>query len=551
MLKSTRSGSSCIEGRYSAERACARRSVSTSRTSRAPVPYGRKSPLCGSSTMESARSMPAIRRRPSTVSRKNPPYAPSTWNQSRSRAASSRERREIVDRARVGRAGVARDEEGRAARGAIRRNRLRERGHAHAVGVVGRDLADVAGRESGEHRRLLQRVVRLVGGVEDPGEEVLRQPVPPRGDERGEGGERAAARQDAAGPARQAGEVREPADDVRLDLRQPRRGGEHADVAVDGVGDQVRDRRVRQSAARDVGEVSGPGRVEALRDDALEQQVEQLLGRAARLRHRLGERARERGAALRVVRGLVGQRGDVRHDALASRRRSGRAARPGRARGCGLRSSRRGRSEVRDAVFAPGREGNPRRQRHFEKGRQREHLRLVHRPQLREPRSRFGGRAQRNLRVRQRLAQPNELGAAAGDPDPERSACGRARAPCRPRRGAPSRTSGAPGAGTPCPRPRAGARSRRAPRSSRRPRTGCRAASGRRRAPGRRRGSRAAPRPTSPSPAAARRARRRRLRRCAGAGSRGPSAEIRRARRAARSPPRAARRPATARAGNR
>ena len=48
-------------------------SVSSERTSRQPVPNGRNRPLWASSTIESARSMPASRSRPRSVSWKKPP----------------------------------------------------------------------------------------------------------------------------------------------------------------------------------------------------------------------------------------------------------------------------------------------------------------------------------------------------------------------------------------------------------------------------------------------------------------------------------------------
>jgi hypothetical protein len=53
-------------------------SVSASRTSATPRPYGRNSVLWGSSTVESARSMPLKRGSIRGSSMKNPPYAAST-----------------------------------------------------------------------------------------------------------------------------------------------------------------------------------------------------------------------------------------------------------------------------------------------------------------------------------------------------------------------------------------------------------------------------------------------------------------------------------------
>ena len=50
-----------------------RRSAAGSRTRIAATPYGRNSPLCASTVIESARSMPASRVRPRSVRAKNPP----------------------------------------------------------------------------------------------------------------------------------------------------------------------------------------------------------------------------------------------------------------------------------------------------------------------------------------------------------------------------------------------------------------------------------------------------------------------------------------------
>ena len=52
---------------------CASRRLAPSRTTSEPVPYGRNIPLCGSSVIESARSIPRKRSRPRSVSWKKPP----------------------------------------------------------------------------------------------------------------------------------------------------------------------------------------------------------------------------------------------------------------------------------------------------------------------------------------------------------------------------------------------------------------------------------------------------------------------------------------------
>ena len=177
-------------------------------------------------------------------------------------------------------------------------------------------FADVALRETGEHRGFGDGVVRLIRHVDRAVEEVLGQEPPARGDERREIRERAAAREHAPGVAREAGHRAEPADDVRLDCGEPRRGGEDADVAVRDAGNEVRHGGVGQAAARDVGEIARAGRVEALRDHAGEEEVQELLRRPPRLGERRPERARELRSARGVGRGLQRERGDVRDEPL-------------------------------------------------------------------------------------------------------------------------------------------------------------------------------------------------------------------------------------------
>ena len=108
--------------------------------------------------------------------------------------------------------------------------------------------------------------------------------------------------------------------------------------------------------------------------------------------------------------GLLGQRGDVRHDALgrgvdqaAQRvRRKLEGAVFGR-HGVGLQKCAT-RSSRRDARGIHG------RQRHLEQGRKGGHRGFVHRAQLREPGRGLGRGAQGNARVRERLAQAHEVG---------------------------------------------------------------------------------------------------------------------------------------------
>ena len=188
--------------------------------------------------------------------------------------------------------------------------------------------ADAAGGKAGEERGLLDGVVRLVGRVERPGEEVLGEAVAARGDERREVGERAARGEHAPRRRRQAGDAAEPADDVLLELREARRGREDADVAVDGVGDQVGDGGVGEAAARDVGEVAGARGVEALRDDALEEQDRGALpprrpSRAAPRRGSARRLGRRRPRPRRAARGRLSMCATIRSVAASISRRSG------------------------------------------------------------------------------------------------------------------------------------------------------------------------------------------------------------------------------------
>ena len=174
------------------------------------MPYGRKSPLCGSRTTESARSIPAIASRPRAVSRKNPPYAAVDVEPEALARAEVRQRGEVVDGSRVRRPGVPADEEGREPGRAVRRDPPGEEVDPDPEPPVGRDRPDVLRREPRERRGLRDRVVRLVGDVERPLQEVGGELLPPRRDDGREGGERASRREVAAAPLREARDAAEP-----------------------------------------------------------------------------------------------------------------------------------------------------------------------------------------------------------------------------------------------------------------------------------------------------------------------------------------------------
>ena len=88
--------------------ACAARSAAASRTSSTPVPYGRNRPLCGSSTIESARSMPASRRPAALGELEEPAVGRVDVEPQARRRGPARPARQRVDGAGVGGAGACR-----------------------------------------------------------------------------------------------------------------------------------------------------------------------------------------------------------------------------------------------------------------------------------------------------------------------------------------------------------------------------------------------------------------------------------------------------------
>ena len=420
---------------------------------------------------------------------------------------------------------------------------------AHAVARVGRDLADARGREPREERRLLRARGAPGRRRRASREEFSRQPVAPRGDERREGRERAArssgCRRPRPGGRRGRANQRTTFDSI---CARPGAAAKTPTYRLTASATRSATAACGQPAARDVGEVAGPGRVEALRDDAFEEKVEQLLGgRPASGIGSTSERAsaappsrpcdgcagseatcatmRARGGVDQLAQGV---RGEL-EAAVFGRHAVSRGARPGLR--AGTRGGIHGGSGMSRRVDSATTLGSY-------ISRSSASLRVG------APASAARGM----LRVRELLPQPGEDSAAAAGPDRAAAAAVEDAAPCRPRRGAPSRTSGAPGAGTPCPRRRASARRCRARRHRGDPRlvVVLRAVEGEHRE-----GDVALEQLRRPALPVAQQldegvARRRRRRDAAG--SRRPSAASRRARRAARSRPRAARRPATARA---
>ena len=223
---------------------------------------------------------------------------------------------EVVHRARVRRARAHDQEEGTASGGPIRRHRLRQGIEANPESLVGGDGAHARRREPGQQGRLLDRVMRLVGCVEDAGEEVLGQALAAGGHERDEVGHRSAGGEEAEGGRRIAHHLAEPAADVRFELDQTRRGHPHADEAIGHVRDEVGDAGVEEPASGNVGEIAGAGGVEALRHRPLEESRQQLLVGRAILGQALAQRPRQLRRARDVGRGLARQGLDVRDQPL-------------------------------------------------------------------------------------------------------------------------------------------------------------------------------------------------------------------------------------------
>ena len=192
---------------------------------------------------------------------------------------------EVVHGAGVRRAGVADEQEGRPARGAVAARCASPSASARTRNSASRrDLADVALRETREHappsgssgasgrrrrscpsRKFSGRRSRRAATSAEKFESeppVVRMPPASRGI---------------------ADDRAEPADDVRLDLRRgpaPRRRRRRSGSSRPAI--EVRDGGLGQSAARDVGEVAGTGRVEALRDHRVEEEIEEPSRRVSR-----------------------------------------------------------------------------------------------------------------------------------------------------------------------------------------------------------------------------------------------------------------------------
>src|SRR5215207_805349 len=99
--------------------------------------------------MESASSIPRRRRRPSSVSRKKPPYAPSTCSQ---RPCRRGDLLQGIDRARVGGAAAGHDQEGSEPLLPVLLDGRLQGVHPEAEALVRGQLAEVRRRKAREER---------------------------------------------------------------------------------------------------------------------------------------------------------------------------------------------------------------------------------------------------------------------------------------------------------------------------------------------------------------------------------------------------------------
>ena len=162
-----------------------------------------------------------------------------------------------IDRAGVRRPRARDDGEGREAGAPIGGDRLGQQIDAHPETVVRRDRPHAIGHHAGELRRLQHRMVRLVRGIEHAAPNLGAEMALARADDGVECRHRAAGREQAARLLRKSHPVAQPVERVRLELHERRRRLPDAGVTVDGVRDEVGERRRKQAAAGNIGEVAG------------------------------------------------------------------------------------------------------------------------------------------------------------------------------------------------------------------------------------------------------------------------------------------------------
>jgi len=206
--------------------------------------------------------------------------------------------------------------EGPEPRGAVGGDGRLECAELHAIVAIHRDGAHAIVRDAGELGRLHDAVVRLRRDVQRAAADVVAEVDLARAGDGVEHRHRTAGGEQSARGRGELHPVAQPVEDVGFELHERRRRLPDPRVAVGRVGDEVGERGGKDAAAGDVREVPRPRRGERARDELVEQLVEQRVERRALLRHRLPQRAAERGDVGEIpATRLVAQRREVSHRA--------------------------------------------------------------------------------------------------------------------------------------------------------------------------------------------------------------------------------------------
>ena len=184
-----------------------------------------------------------------------------------------------IDRARIRGAGRRHDAERSEPDPAIRGNRVGQAPHIHAELLIDRDHPDPVRHDAGQPGRLDHRVMHLRRAVQHARAD-LRTEMPLARTQHGvEMRHRPAGREQPASVGRELHPVAQPVERVGFELnecwcRQP-----HPGVAIDDVGNQIRQARGIQPAAWNVGKIAGSRCRKGPRHPLGEQLVEQRLVR--------------------------------------------------------------------------------------------------------------------------------------------------------------------------------------------------------------------------------------------------------------------------------
>ena len=169
--------------------------------------------------------------------------------------------------------------------------------------------------DAGQFGRLVHAMVHLVRRVQHTTAYIDAQILLTRAQDGIERGHRTAGGEHAPRADRKSHPFAQPVQRVRFQLHQRRCGLPDTRVPVRRSGDEIRQRRRKQTATRDVREIARRRRVERLWDVGREQIVQQRRQRGARCRRRLAHALAQRFRAMHAIQRLVRQRGDVLHAA--------------------------------------------------------------------------------------------------------------------------------------------------------------------------------------------------------------------------------------------